>query len=294
MWYIKNGGKMKKILKFIWDEFIYGGHLLPLGGAAIVLFSGILLNIKITWDCLLVSYLIFYIIYLYNYFKEIDIDCLTNPQRTRHIRIYFSKIHKIFYVIIFVIIGDLIYFSNVWALAFGVFLVLLGWLYTISFKKITQKIIIFKNLFVSAVFALLVFFPIVYYSYPLTISLLSIAFLIVVFVYSKAFMMQVFLDVKDIESDKREKLLTLPVIFGKEKILNMLGIFSFLNTVPIILILSFWLNVFPVSTLMLLLTVPFNLFCFIQAKNQNYYSYILESSEFILWPILIIIGEIII
>ena len=285
---------MEKILKFIWNEFIYSGHLLSLGGSAIVLFSGILLNIKITLDCLLIVYLIVYIVYLYNRFKEIDIDCLTNPKRTKHIRIYFSKIPKIFYVIIFVIIGELIYFSNIWTLVFGLFLLLFGWLYTVVFKKITQKIIIFKNLFVSAVFALLVFFPIVYYSYPLTISLLSIAFLIAVFVYSKAFMMQVFLDVKDIESDKREKLLTLPVIFEKEKILNVLGIFSFLNTAPIILILSFWLNVFPVSTLMLLLTIPFNLFCFIQAKNQNYYSYILESSEFILWPILIIIGEIII
>lgn len=57
---------IEKILKFIWNEFIYGGHLPSLGAAAIVLFSGILLNIKITWDCLLITYFIFYLIYLYN------------------------------------------------------------------------------------------------------------------------------------------------------------------------------------------------------------------------------------
>ena len=189
---------------------------------------------------------------------------------------------------------SLIYFGNIWALVFGLFLLLFGWLYTVVFKKITQKIIIFKNLFVAAVFALLVFFPIVYYSYPLTISLLSIALLIVVFIYFKAFMMQVFLDVKDIESDKKQGLLTLPVIFGKEKILNILGIISLLSTAPIIIVFSLYYSIFPISTLMLLLTIPFNLFCFSQARNQNYYSYILESSEFILWPVLIIIGETII
>jgi len=284
----------KTILKFIRDEFIYGGHLLSLGAAAIVLFSGILLNIKITWDCLLISYLIFYIIYLYNYFKEIDLDYLTNPQRTKHIRIYFSKIPKIFYIIIFVIIGGLIYFSNIWALVFGLFLLLFGWLYTAVFKRFTQKIIIFKNLFVSAVFSLLPFFLIIYYSYPLTTSLSSIALLIVIFVYCKTFMMQVFFDVKDIESDRKENLLTLPVIFGKEKILSILGIISILVTAPIPITFSLYFDVFPISTLMLLLTIPFNFYCFSQARNQKYSSYILEGLEFILWPILIIIGEIII
>ncbi|MCK4453878.1 UbiA family prenyltransferase [Candidatus Parcubacteria bacterium] len=285
---------IEKILKFTWNEFIYGGHLLSLGGVAIVLFSGILLNIKITWDCLFVVYLIIYIVYLYNRFKEVHIDYLTNPQRTKHLKIYFSKIPKIFYVIIFIIIGSLIYFSNVWALIFGLSLLLLGWLYTIVFKKITKKIIIFKNLSVSATFSLLVFFPLIYYSCPLTISILSIAFLIVTFVYFKAFTMQVFLDVKDVESDEKQGLLTFPVIFGKEKTLNILGIISLLSTAPIPIIFSLYFNIFPISTLMLLLTIPFNFFCFSQAKNQNYHSYTLESSEFILWPILILIGEIII
>ena len=69
--------EIKKILKFIWDEFIYGGHLLSLGGTSVTFFSCILLNIKITLDCLFIVYLIVYVVYLYNRFKEIDIDCLT-------------------------------------------------------------------------------------------------------------------------------------------------------------------------------------------------------------------------
>jgi 4-hydroxybenzoate polyprenyltransferase len=119
-------------------------------------------------------------------------------------------------------------------------------------------------------------------------------FLIVVFVYFKALMIQIFLDVKDIESDRKQGLLTLPIILGKEKIFNALKIISVLATAVIPIIFSLVVNIFPLSILMLLFTIPFNFFCFQWAKKQNYYSYVLGSSEFILWPILIIIGEIII
>ena len=285
---------IKKSLKFAWKEFIYGGHLPSLGAAAIVIFSGILLNIKITWDCLLLVYLIFYLIYLYNRFKEINIDHLTNPQRTKHLITCFSKTPKIFYVIIFIITGSLIYFSNIRALIFSLFLLLFGLLYTVVFKKITQKVAIFKNLFVAIVFSLLVIYPLIYYPQSSTHSILFIALLIAVFVYFKALMMQIFLDVKDIESDKKQKLLTLPVIFGKEKTLNILMAISILATAPIPVLFSLYFDILPLSVLMLLFTIPFNFYCFQWAKRKNYYSYLLESSEFILWPILIIIGKIII
>lgn len=62
--------------------------------------------------------------------------------------------------------------------------------------------------------------------------------------------MQIILDLKDIEGDRREKLLTMGVLWGKEKILNFLKfssiitaglvpilIFLFLDITPAILIL---------------------------------------------------------
>ena len=57
--------KIKKILKSIWNELIYGGHLQPLGAASIVFVSGILLKIQITWDVLFVTYILFYPLFLY-------------------------------------------------------------------------------------------------------------------------------------------------------------------------------------------------------------------------------------
>ena len=107
-------------------------------------------------------------------------------------------------------------------------------------------------------------------------------------------MMQIFFDVKDIESDKKEKLLTLPILYNKEKIFNTLKIISVLTTAPIPIFFSLYLNIFPLSILMLILTIPFNFYCFEQYRKGKYCAYILGSAEFILWPILITIGEIII
>ena len=76
--------KLKKILNSIWNEFVYGGHLLSLGAVSIVYTASILLDIRITWDFLLVVYLGTESVYLYNRFKEYKVDFLTNPERTEH------------------------------------------------------------------------------------------------------------------------------------------------------------------------------------------------------------------
>jgi 4-hydroxybenzoate polyprenyltransferase len=280
-----------RILKTVWQEFIYGGHLQSLGAASIVFTSAILLGTRITLDGLFVAYLIFYPLYLYNRFKEIKIDYLTNIERTKHLQKYSRFIPFILFSIIFILIVSLIYFSNLRALIFGLLLLSFGLLYTPIFKKLTKIIILFKDLYVAAFFSLLVFFFIVYSSYSLSTILIIGVIVFMVFVYLKAFLMQIFLDIKDLEIDKREGLLTFPTIFGKEKTLNILKIISILTTIPIPLIFSLSFNVFPKSILMLLLTIPFNFYCFSLAQKQRYSGYILASGEFILWPILILIGE---
>ena len=286
--------QINKIGKFLWSEFVYVGHLPAIGAAGIVLVTAILLNISITWDSLIIIYLIFYLIYLYNRFKEINIDYLTNPKRTKHLNIYYHEVPKIFYLSILLIIIWIIFFSNIATLAFCIFILFSGWLYTLTFKKLTKKIIIFKNLFVSSVFSLIVLFAIFYYSYKPTESDVPLILLLIIFIFLKALMMQIFFDVKDIASDKKEKLLTLPILYNKEKTLDILKIISIFITAPIPIFFSLYFNIFPLSILMLTLTIPFNFYCFEQAKKEKYCAYILGSTEFILWPILIIIGEIII
>jgi 4-hydroxybenzoate polyprenyltransferase len=150
--------KIQKFLKTIWNEFVYGGHLISLGAVSVVFTSSILLNINITWDSLLVTYLGCQIIYLYNRYKEFNIDFLTNPERTKHTEKYIRYIPLIIFIFSLLAIGILIYFEKFHALIFGFFLVFLGLLYSLFLKKLTKKIIGFKNFFVTLIWASLVIF----------------------------------------------------------------------------------------------------------------------------------------
>ncbi len=283
----------KKVLKLILNEFIYGGHLQSLGAASIVFVSGILLNIQITWDVLFITYLLFYAPYLYNRFKEIKIDYLTNPERTQYLKKHLKFIPKIFYLVIFILVINLIYFSNFLALIFGLLLLIFGILYTTVFKKATKKIFFFKDIYVSIFFASLPFFLVVYYFFPLTNYLILSALVLSLFIFSKAFLIQIFLDIKDIKSDRKERLRTFPIMVGKEKSFMLLSIFNFIITITVPIILSLYSNIFPKSILMLILTLPFDFYCYSLAKKEKYFGYILQSGEFLLWPFLILIGKII-
>jgi len=273
-------------LNLIWKEFIYGGHFQSLGASSIVMISSMLLDIQITWSCLVASYLIFYPMYLYNRFKEIEIDYLTNPQRTTHIKKYLRIIPAILLLDLVVLFIILIYFSNQITLIFSTILVFLGILYTIIFKKITKNVAFFKNFYVAMFYAFMVFFPILYYNHEITLAASALA----LFTYLKALAMQVLLDVKDIETDEKQELLTLPILFGKEKTLK---IFKIVNVIMILTIIavSYCFNVFPKIIMTLLFVIPFNFYCAKLVQKNNYFGYILSGGEFILWSLLIIIAK---
>jgi hypothetical protein len=62
--------KIKKILKTIWNELVYGGHLIALGGVCIIATSAIALNIRLTWQPIVVVYLIIIVGLLYNRYEK--------------------------------------------------------------------------------------------------------------------------------------------------------------------------------------------------------------------------------
>jgi len=279
------------IFKTIWKEFIYGGHLQSLGTAGIVYVSGLLLKISVSWDLLFITYLIFYSLYLYNRFKEIKRDYLTNPERTAHLETYYKFIPFIFSFVLIVLVLFLIRFANSQAMAFGLILVVLGLLYTVTFKMLTKKVALFKNFYVAAFFASLAFFLIVYSNPTLTEKLIIGAVYLAVLIYLKSVIMQIFLDMKDLETDKEVGLLTLSNIFDKERTIKVLKSLTLLSGLLILLISPLWLNIFPYSILMLLLTIPFNFLCFALARKKEYSGYVLAGAEFAIWPALLIIGQ---
>jgi hypothetical protein len=171
--------KIKKLFESIWNEFVYGGHLLSLGAVSIVYTAAILLGIKITWDFLVIVYLGIYTPYLYNRYKEFNKDFLTNPERTKHIGRYVKYIPLMISFFTLIIIGIFLYFNKIPALLFAIFLLFLSFSYSILFKGLSKKIVGFKNFYISLSWALLAVLLAIYYSFSLNLAI----FLIVIFYF---------------------------------------------------------------------------------------------------------------
>ena len=280
---------IEKIVNSIWNEFVYGGHLLSFGAVSIVYTASILLDIRITWDFLLVVYLGTESVYLYNRFKEYKVDFLTNPERTEHIKKYVKYIPFIIFLMTFSAIVFVVYFNKISALTFGLLLLIIGLLYSLFFKKITEKIIAFKSFFVSLMWSLLVLFLAIYYSAPINLAL----FLFSVFVFLRFFVSVSFFDIKDIKTDKQEGLKTLAVVLKQSTLWQFLSIIAILAVLP--LIIGVYLRILPISSLMLFLTIPYTFFYFKQLENKNispYFLYnVIVDGEFIFWPFFVLSGN---
>ena len=279
---------MTKILKAIWNELIYGGHLLPLGAVSIVYTSAVLLGIKITWDCLIVVLLGMEAAYLYNRYKELDIDSLTNLDRVKHLKKNIKYIPFLIFLYIFLTIIFLIYFNKLSIAIFGFIIFVTSLLYTVFFKNWTKKIIGFKDIFIGLIWASLVFFLSLYYSYPFLIPQI----LIFIFICLRCFMGTSLYDIKDIESDKKEKLLTPAIVFGEKKLMYFLKIINILSLTPIVI--GVFLGIFPKFSLMLLFLILFSFYFFEKAEKEKiniaYLSEIAIGVEKLSWSLLILIG----
>jgi len=281
--------KLKKILTAIWNEFVYGGHLLSFGAASIVFTSAILLGIKITWDCLLVVYLGTQSVYLYNHFKEFEKDSLTNPQRSEHIEKYVKYIPLITLFFSLTAIVIVIYFNKILALLFGLLMLFGGLLYSKFLKKFTRRIIGFKDFLISFLWATLVIFLAYYYFFSWNFALI----LMVLFIFLRLFLNTNFFDMKDVESDIKEGLLTLPVILGKKTLIKFLTIINMLSMIPIIF--GVFLDILPNFSLILLLTIPYSFYYLKQTSKESvdlrFLSYVLVDGEYLLWSIFILLGK---
>ncbi|MEM0493592.1 MAG: hypothetical protein QXS02_06550, partial [Candidatus Thermoplasmatota archaeon] len=63
--------KMKNILGFICDEFVYGGHLISCATSALAFSAMILFEVYLRWEFLLIIYLGTLCIYNYDHYREL-------------------------------------------------------------------------------------------------------------------------------------------------------------------------------------------------------------------------------
>jgi 4-hydroxybenzoate polyprenyltransferase len=111
----------------------------------------------------------------------------------------------------------------------------------------------------------------------------------------KSLLNVIFFDIKDIESDGKKGLKTIPIKFGKEKTLELLQILNVISFIP--LVIGVAVRALPVFTLALL-SLYFYTFYYLkkaeelERKDIRFVSYALCEAEIILWPLLILAGSI--
>jgi len=274
---------------FILDEFVHGGHLLSLGCSAIVLSTMLLVNTSIRWEFLLIVYLGTYCIYNYDHYKGLNIDSLDNSYRSNHLK----KYHKFLPVIIIIytvgFFSLLISFGNFQSIIFGVTLLFSGLFYTSKVKKMTEKIVGFKNFYTSLSISSLILFTGIYCSYPVGIVLL----LLFIFMFLRFIINTCFCDIKDINTDEQYGIKTFPILFGKEKFLSALHVINIVSFIPIII--GVYLHILPLFSLLLIVSIVYCFYYIQKAKQQEAdiqsLSSIVVDGEFAFLPFIIFVGS---
>jgi len=282
--------EINKKMKSIWDEFIYGGHLLSFGLMCMVLLSAILLDVKISFEFLAVIYLLTLGPCLFGRYVDLRSDALTNPERSRYLSKKANRIPYMIAICIVVIVSILTYGHKPMMVLFGIGLILLSFFYDLFLKGITKKIIGFKNIFVGLLFSLLIVMMGLYYDIQFNLSFL----LVFIFIFIMTAMGAAFSDIKDIKSDKEEGLKTLAIVLGHKRLIDYLLLTILLSLMPIFI--GVYIGLLPVYALMLTLVLPYNMFLFNESfrenKNSDFLYAVLFDSQLILWLVFILAGKV--
>lgn len=276
-----------KTLKNIWEEFVYGGHLLSLGASGIIYTIMLIFNLKPSLPLLAMMYLMPQIIYSFDHLKGAEKDAKTNPTRSKYFQTQKKKIITLIVVYMVALLGALVYLKNIKIFLAVLFIIAMGMLYAKFFKNLTKKIPAFKNVFVAFMWA---FTPIILVSLYYNVFNAGMLPLFIV-VFLRLVVNTIFFDIKDIYSDKNNHIKTLPVVFGKNKAINFLQIINILSLAPIAI--GVWLNILPSFSLGLLAFYFYSFYYLERAKNNKtdigFLSYVLADGEYILWPITILL-----
>jgi len=175
------------------------------------------------------------------------------------------------------------WFGNRSSLIFVGLLIAGSILYSVLFKGLTKKIIAFKSFYVSFFWASLSLLFILYYALPINLAVISLF----AFIFMRLLVNTIFFDIKDIESDQRRGLKTLPICLGRDGVIAFIWVINLLSFAPILLCV--YTGVLPVDSLVLLLFFFYSghYLHLAQGKRADIQqlSYILVDGEYILWPI---------
>lgn len=204
-------------LHFLAKEITLNGHLQSLGAVGIVYITARALSLPWSVDMLLSVYLLLQIIYFFDRYIDLARDWTGNGKRSGHIASYRSAVPLVAAGYAIAAAFVLLRYAALGGIIFSVAAILFGLLYPRVFKPLTKNIPLFKNFYVSATFAVLLFFPFFYAGIPLAAS--RELFVLGCFIFISALTAQFLLDLKDALSDKEAGLKTAPALLGEHRAL---------------------------------------------------------------------------
>lgn len=268
-----------RLIRFMWRELLYNGHLQSLGAVGIVLFSSMVLNLRLPIMAYVMVYLLFETIYLFDRYRDFHYDISTNKDRSEHIRPYLGKLPIVITALSLLQIFYSLYFGLP-LFVYTLSIVVGGIMYPTFIKKLTKYVPLLKNIYVSLFHSLLLIYPIVYFKLPINLSDMFVA--IFAYVFFETMLMQMILDTKDTTSDKAVGLKTLAVLLGNKKAIVATICLSIVNAI-IFFIIYKTIGLPNYFVYITIISVATNVIMSGYALTENKVAYLISGSKFFHW-----------
>ncbi len=276
---------MKKIFKAIWNQFVYGGHLVSLGPIIIIFIASSLDNFSVNVLYYVLFYIISYEEYLFDRYLGLEADTQENPVRTKYLSSYKNLIP---FILVFCFSSTLIigYSLGINILIISLILQALGLFYSIVGKKYFGRLLGFKNYYIAITFPLV----------ALILAYLNPAHKVSLFVFYIFFCFRLlfstsFYDIKDIKSDKENGVRTFPVVFSQKKLFYFLLAINWISS--LILMVAVLANFAPpISAIYILASCYCTYYLWLWKNNSTdleKLSNLWCDGEFILWLLIIFV-----
>jgi len=279
---------MRHLLAKIRDELIFGGHIMSLGAVSIVYTFALVLSWPIDWKFLAVVYFGVHSVYLFDRYRDLAGDDGTNHRRVSYLKNHRQGMMLTVLVFLFLSFLLLLIYGDLLLSLAGTILFVIGFAYTIFFKRFTRVVVGFKDFFVPTSYISLLILFTYYAGKNITLP----ALLMLVFVYLRLFIATAFYDLKDIEDDRKRGLLTFAVIWPKPVFYRFLSIVNVLSVLPLVYGVS--VGLLPRGSLVLLAIVVY--FSYYLEKSRHvsdlsWLSYVYCDGEYLLWLPLILLAH---
>jgi 4-hydroxybenzoate polyprenyltransferase len=275
---------MGKITKYLLLDGLFRGEgSAILSAVSLVVSISLIFESKISWDFLLVIFLLATAIYFFDFFDDSQDDNLKYLSEKK-VLVKKSSLFKTFtFALLLICFLLVLYFGNYKSIIFLLLMIAAGLFYPTYFKPLTKKYCGFKDIYVALAWNIFSINYFIYYSFGFSWGL--VVFL--VFMFLRDLMGASYCDIKDIDRDKNNSLKTLVVILGTSKYF----VFNYLLNITsiIFLIIGVTNHILPPVMIYLLIPICITFALISISRKLNRYPSLIIDIEYILWMSILLI-----